>query len=377
MSIFSQKGPHIFLNPRLPSSRGEVISEIIHRQHVYKDHFWLMSSGTESAQLGKQKMVALSKEAILAAAAGVVKDFSLTQKDVYLKSLPTFHIGGLSIYARAHVAGFKVIEARETLAWSPEQFCELLQTERVSVASLVPTQIYDLVQRESAPPAHLRWIFVGGGALSSTLFEEARDLGWPLVLTYGMTETSAMVAANESFSGGLRKLSHVQDWRVEEDQRLSFSSPSLLSAYLFVSENGEHELYDPKVDGWYLSDDCGEIKNERLFLKGRASELVKIQGESVSLLEVQNLWDEHQKTVQNSSPALVVAVSEERRGFDLVLVTTGELPSSLLESFNQKVLPFQRLAAIHKVSSFPTSEMGKVSRAGLASLVSNKTNRQK
>lgn len=373
MNLFSQKGSHILFNPRLSPSRGEVIRNIILQQQIYKDHFWLMSSGTESAQQGRQKMVALSPEAILCAAEGVVRDFALTPKDVYLKSLPTFHIGGLSIYARAHVAGFKVIEARETLTWSPEQFLELLGAEQVSVASLVPTQVYDLVQKKSIPPASLRWIFVGGGSLSQSLFEEACALGWPLVLTYGMTEASAMVATKKSYKDGFQKLSHIKDWRVEKDHRLSFLSSSLLSAYLFVSLNEDHEFSDPKVNGWYLSDDCGEIKNGELMLKGRSSEFVKIQGESVSLLEVQNLWDQHQERVKNFSPAVVVAVSEERRGFDLVLVTTGDISRKLLEDFNQKVLPFQRLAAVQKVASFPANEMGKISRTLLASQISNKT----
>jgi o-succinylbenzoate---CoA ligase len=366
VDFFSSKQEHIFFNPRLDMEKQKRITMAIRAQGEIKDHFWLMSSGTESARLGKQKMIALSRDAILAAAQGVVTTFGLVATDIYLKSIPTFHIGGLSIYARAHIAGLSVIESHEGFAWSPEKFVELIKSKNVTVSSLVPSQIYDLVEKNISSPPSLRWIFVGGGALSPAIFERGRELGWPLVLTYGMTETSAMLAHAESFQQGAQRFPHISQWRAEPNGRLSFKGSSLLTSYLFADAFGQTEIVDPKIQGWYLSDDCGEIRGDRLFLKGRESEIVKINGETVSLLEILGLWEEHMRLHSMAVPSVILPLPEARRGFDLVVVVTKPIAPSLLESFNKKVLPFQRLQRSVQVSAFPLNEMGKVLRHKLA-----------
>jgi o-succinylbenzoate---CoA ligase len=374
IDFFSSQQEHIFFNPRLDIEKQKQITKAIHGQSEIKDHFWLMSSGTESARLGKQKMIALSRDAILAAAQGVVTTFELVATDVYLKSIPTFHIGGLSIYARAFVAGLSVIESHDGFAWNPDKFVELIKSKNVTVSSLVPSQIFDLVEKNISSPPSLRWIFVGGGALSPAIFARGRELGWPLVLTYGMTETSAMLAHSESFQQGAQRFPHISHWREEPNGRLSFKGSSLLTSYLFADGFGQTEIVDPKIEGWYLSDDCGAIKEDRLFLKGRESEIVKINGETVSLLEIQGVWEEHLRLNSLKVSSVVLALPEARRGFELVVAVTKPIPPSVLESFNKKILPFQRLQRSVQVSAFPLNEMGKVLKYKLAEQLSTTHN---
>jgi O-succinylbenzoic acid--CoA ligase len=370
IDYFSQPQEQIFFNPRLSEETQRSLRQAIQNQEKIGNHFWLMSSGTESARLGKRKMVALSREAILAAAAGVVETFQLTSKDIYLKSLPTFHIGGLAIYARAHLAGFPVLESDSGLGWSLETFISLLVRENITVASLVPPQIFDLVEKNITAPKSLRWIFVGGGALSAGLYKRARELGWPLVLSYGMTETCAMLAYNLDGYPGAQRLPQIKKWRVEKNGRLSFFGTSLLTSYLFADSEGQIEIVDPKVEGWYCSDDCGDIKDDLLYLKGRESEIVKINGETVSLLEVQALWEEHLQGMGTSQTMVVLPLPEKRRGFELLVASTVDIPAKYLETFNQKVLPFQRLQRVVRVSHFPLNELGKVLKAELVEKLS-------
>ena len=125
----------------------------------------------------------------------------------------------------------------------------------------MPKQIADLVQSECHAPPNLRTVLVGGDPLDSDLYEKAKNLGWPISLSYAMSEAASTI----SLDG--RLLPHLQAKLVQG--RLAFKGPSLLSG-LIDEERGFH---DPKVDGWFVSDDCGEISGNILRLFGRMSDL--------------------------------------------------------------------------------------------------------
>src|SRR5207244_12310235 len=97
-------------------------------------HVLVATSGTT----GDVKLVALSKEAILASAAAVNTRLGARRGDVWCCVLPTFHVGGLGIHARAHLTGSRVIG----MAWDPHAFA---RTE-ATLASLVSAQVHDLVR---------------------------------------------------------------------------------------------------------------------------------------------------------------------------------------------------------------------------------------
>ena len=56
----------------------------------------------------------------------------------------------------------------------------------MTIASLVPTQLARLIDRP--PPPSLRVVMLGGAPADPTLLERARDAGWPVAPTYGLTQ---------------------------------------------------------------------------------------------------------------------------------------------------------------------------------------------
>ena len=123
----------------------------------------------------------------------------------------------------------------------------------MTLASLVPAQVSDLVElasagsRESAGRRGRRRSIAGRSSTPS-----ARTLGWPLLPSYGMTETCSQVATATLRSPELLLLDHVEA-RTEPDGRLAFRGPSLLSGY--ATEGG---FVDPKTsDGWFVTEDLG------------------------------------------------------------------------------------------------------------------------
>jgi o-succinylbenzoate---CoA ligase len=304
----------ILLNPRLPLAEREYIEEHV-RNHQLGDHVWVMSSGTESQRGGRYKMVALSKTALQAAARGVNQIFSITDKDVIYNTLPSFHVAGLLQAYRAQLSGAKHIQAPE-LTWNVEEFCQNLLSSGSTVTSLVPTQIYDLVQAQKKAPAPLRCVFAGGGPLTDFLFQQAQALGWAACknlrndgdLGHGCLQRDAIerLASPPAFG---------KMGRAAVIRKSNFTARVLLTGYLLISllpaptpVSGTCQWLDPKQQGWFESDDRGMIENDELLLFGRESELVKIKGESVSLAELNDRWQRYSQEKRLFANSVIVSL---------------------------------------------------------------------
>jgi len=333
---FDSPRSHVLLNPRLPADERARLESLA---LPLEAHVFVATSGTT----GSMKLVALSKRAILASAEGVNERLGVTSRDVWLRVLPIFHVGGLGIHARAHLSGARVIAG----AWDARAFA----ASEATIASLVPAQVHDLVEGGLRPSKSLRAILVGGGAFDPRLCERARDLGWPVLPSYGMSECCSTVAIEDELLPQL-------DARSDSDGRLSFRGASLFTGY--ATEQG---LVDPKVDGWFASEDFGDADGRTLRVRGRAADFVKIGGESVDLKRLDAIVRE-----LAGDDAAIVAVPDARLGHVIHLATTVEA-APIVEAFNARVAPFERVRGVGRVDAIPRSPLGKLLRADLARLI--------
>ena len=231
---------------------------------------------------GAMKLARHDERTIGAAAAGFGAHFNLGRVDA-LGLLPPWHVSGLMAWARCiwsggryRVAGWKEVERGETRPDGAGGF-----------VSLVPTQLARLLGDAEAE-AWLRGfhaVALGGGPAWPDLLARARSAGVPLVLSYGMTETAAMVAAQlpEEFAGGDqscgRVLPHAR-LAVDGEGRVSVGGASLFLGY----------WPQTRADGGgdWRTDDLGEVDGKgRLHILGRADALIITGGEKVNPLEVE------------------------------------------------------------------------------------------
>jgi O-succinylbenzoic acid--CoA ligase len=176
-----------------------------------------------------------------------------------------------------------------------------------------------------------------------------------------MTEASSQIATAKGLSPELEVLSHIEV-RVDDAQRLSFRGPSLLSGYAFFDDRGRAAFHDPKVDGWFVSEDCGAVDGDTLRVFGRSGEFIKIGGESVDLGKLDAIFE----NLRGETDAAIVAVADDRLGHVIHLATTVPDASALVNAFNERVLPFERIRAVRRVAAIPRSPLGKLLRARLA-----------
>lgn len=352
----------LHLNPKLNKDLILQLQQAVAQQGS-DDCTYILSSGTESQKLGMYKLVGLTDHGLRVAAQSVIKKFGITSGDLVLNALPDFHVGGLAVELRAKLACHKVINYQSK--WDPQMFAKACFENKITYASLVPTQIYDLVISDIKSPSSLKFIFVGGGSLSNDLKLKAIELGWPLVLTYGMTETSAMISTTEVLSQSsedkMELLPHV-DMKIE-NQQTYVKSEALFSHYLFVNKT-EVKKIDPKLEGWFRLDDEINYDGGFLSVRGRKSELVKIKGETVSLLEIENILKDICLNKKINLDFYLTSRLHPRDENEIVLVSTTSAPEikKALDIYNQSCLPFQRILNTEQVSHIERTELGKVRR---------------
>lgn len=326
-------------------------------------HLWIATSGSSR---GVGRWVGLSREAVLASARAVNHHLQVQSGDVWINVLPTYHVGGLGIFARAFISQSEVVDMSFT-KWSAPEFWRELQTHKATLTSLVPTQVFDLVSAGLTSPPHLRAVVVGGGALSPALYLAARDLAWPLLPSYGLTECASQVATAslaslqkstlQNFIPELEVLSHVQT-KVDSDQVLSLKSPALLTGYAHYA-GGKWQLDDPKQDNWFTTEDRADLEGAHLRPYGRKDSQVKILGELVDLEKLNEILS--QLLLNYKVEAVLNPCADERRGWRLDLVVKGPLTEAekLWQAFNEAVAPFERTHGLYLVNEIPKSALGK------------------
>lgn len=360
----------VLLNPRLPAEQERHLRRLVSGSPDMPGHIWLAASGSS----GTFRMVALSRHAMLSSAAAVNAHVAATADDRWLRVLPLFHVGGLAIHARAHLSMSEVF----TSEWSPESFVQICARERISLSSLVPAQVSDLVGAGLESPSSLRAVFVGGGRLASGLRREARGLGWNLLPSFGMTECCSQIATStlddlEGDDPPLVLLPHLEV-RTTGNGVMAFRGESLLTGYA-IEREGEVILEDPKQDGWFVSEDVGRITQAGnrtvLEIEGRASEFFKIGGESTSMGRLDAVLADVLRTHASSTDAALVAVPDERLGWIVHMAAVDAEKAEVIRArFDERVLPFERIRKTHVVPAIPRSSLGKVLRHDLATLVS-------
>lgn len=370
----------LFLNPRLSEElQGHyqrVFKETAYR-HKLTSHLGFLTSGTTVKDAKSYKMVFLSKKAFLAAAKGLNSSVFVLASDVWLQCLPRFHVGGLAIEARSHLTNFTV--EKMLAAWDPINFHSLVELCKATWTSLVPTQVYDLVKAKLQGPSRLR-VLVGGGRVSPLLATQARELGWNLIPSYGMTEFCATVATIENEH--LKPLPHVQLSII--GGQLAVKSTSLFTAYAQVVK-GQIELTYPTLsNGYFITEDSATMMKQGPMLLGRFQDVVKISGELVSIPRLRDQWFDINGMNQAQS-FHIMAIPDERTENRVIMVIqkddqlrdhkviTGFQPVppviQNLAKFQSKVMPFERIKNIFAIDEIPRTELGKVQEKMITQMI--------
>ena len=350
---------HYFFDTTHPEAKK--FKALAGKMPFYPGHIYLFTSSFK-------KVVLLSKAAFLISARSVNRYLDCQPKGRWLIPLPLFHVAGLSVLARSFSGGYSFI--KQDGVWKAESFVKDLTSKKISYTSLVPAQVYDVVKKNLSPPNCLEFALVGGGRLSDTLYKKARALGWPLLPTYGMTETCSQIATagraslNKEDSPVLKILSHVA---VREKKGiLELKSPSLLTGYFCISSK---KFYDPKIsEGWFLTQDRGELKDGWIDLKGRFDEWIKISGHLVSLEKLSGRIEDIARKITSEKEFCLIALPHDRKGNQVALVTDCSdfnTTSKILNQFNKNLPVYEKVKSVYIIKKIPRTVLSKIDKVEL------------
>ncbi len=355
-----QSKNQIYLNPRFSEAERTTLFELkrVFESEIARNGFvFIASSGSSQSANESVKLIALPFSSLRSSAQRVNSYYNLNQKMNWGCVLPTFHVGGLAIAIRAALAKAKVYcsdWADFSLDWISEKNIQLL--------SLVPAQAYDIVGRNWRAPQCLRHVFIGGAALGEDMAQKMLELGWPLQITYGMTETASMIAVKKHPLAQAYTL--FPGLQLNSDQTLQCDS---LAEYSVQKIQGQVKIQKLQSSSGFRLPDEIELADHDLqsfILKGRKGDIVKILGEGVSLNEVRDRLESVLVSLKlNPLLATVTSQADERKGFDLILILESAVLSfkdEILNRYNDKARPFEKIQEVKEVQRIPRTSLGKI-----------------
>jgi len=314
---------------------------------LHQPAYLLQTSGSTS-----KKSFIHNLESIEPACRSFLKTFDLNSNDKWGLCLSTSHVAGFSILARSHFGKLKEPCAFE---WSSERLAAIVSENEITVLSLVPTQIFDLVQLNVKAPKNLKFVFVGGAKLSTELRKGAVQLGWPLIDCYGSTETFAQMSYSHNGQG----LTLFEGWeaRIEEGE-IFLKGPGLFTAEV------KDGVYRSRKSEWFPTGDLGSFEKGQLTITGKKSGLVKIKGSYFDFNKFKRIFTQN-LLEQNIDPSVcfLVCLQEDRDGAGVYMVSLLKVvPRHLLESFPE-------IKGVFHLKNVERSKLGKVQASSLSSVL--------
>ncbi len=263
------------------------------------------TSGTTSAP----RPIELTYGNFLWSALGSAVALGLDSRERWLCALPLSHVGGLSILLRSAIyATTAVVHER----FEEDRVLHALQTQQVTLTSLVATTLARLLDAGLEHPPALRSALTGGGPVPAALAQRARGAGVPVSLTYGLTESCSQATTTPVAEG--------------EHEPLS-AGPPLFCTRVRTAEDGEILIKGPTVapaalaaDGWLHTGDLGELDERgRLLVTGRKADTIISGGENVAPAEVEAVLEAHPQVLE----AAVIGRSDPRWGESVTAIVVA------------------------------------------------------
>lgn len=331
----------------------------------------VQTSGSE----GEPKGVCLSFRNHLASALASALNLGAQPDDRWLLNLSLDRIGGLAIMMRAAIYGTTVVVHDR---FDAEATWQSMCMDRITQLSLVATTLRRLL--DAAPdqscPEYVRTVMVGGGPVPASLIDEARDRGFPILPTYGLTETSSQIAtlspvapkSKRHTAGTPLALAEIEI-RDDENHALPVGSEGRIHvrgpmvAESYWSGDGPPEgILDS--DGWFRTNDIGSLDADGyLTVHGRIDNVINSGGEKIHAEEIENALALHESIAQ----AVVIGIDDPEWGqTPIALIVTKPCirldEVEIFEFLKGRLARHKCPRKIEIVDEIPTLQSGKPDR---------------
>jgi fatty-acyl-CoA synthase len=252
---------------------------------------------------------------------------TVTDRDVYLHTLPMFHCNGWGMPYAVTAMGVpqvvvRKVDGEELLRRIDEHGVTLLCGAPAVVAALLDAATARRAAGQEIPGRDtVRLIVAGAPPPSKTIERVEAELGWEFIQIYGLTETAPLLTIN-------RRPAEWDDLPGAERARLqSRAGAPAMGVQVAIDTGGEilarsnhvfagywqqpDDSAKVLVDGWFRTGDEGYLDpDEHLVISDRKKDVIISGGENVSSVEVEDCLYQHPAVAE----AAVIGVPDERWG---------------------------------------------------------------
>ncbi|MGW6461881.1 AMP-binding protein, partial [Streptomyces sp. NPDC055078] len=266
---------------------------------------------------------------------------SVDDRDVYLHTLPLFHVNGWGHPFAVTGMGGRHIMIRQIDGAEILRRIEEHGVTYLCAAPAVVATILDAAETwEGGIPGRdrVRVIVAGAPPPTRTIERVRRDLGWEFIQIYGLTETAPLLTMS-------RMRAEWDDLEPAEQARLlGRAGAPALGVRLMTDDDGEvlarsnHNLdgywdnpeatAEALAGNWFHTGDGGTLQDGCLTIADRKKDVIITGGENVSSIEVEDVLMSHPAVRE----AAVIGIPDEKWGelVTALVVVDGEVPADEL-----------------------------------------------
>ena len=335
----------------------------------------LYTSGTT----GRPKTVALSEHNILSNVQGCCDGTGFDDQQVMLAILPLFHAYGLTVTLLLPLVSGSTVVIAERFA--PRTVLGLIEQHRVSCIVAVPSQYRVLALDPTPCDASSLWLCIAGAERlpDTTEREFTAKFGHPVLPGYGATEVSPVISLNipqtnrpasvgrplpgvtvtaRSDDGGVCPVGEIGEICVE--------GPNVMLGYLNDPEATAKKIRNGVL---YTGDKGFFDADGYLYISGRADEMVKVGGEKIYPVELENAIER----IEGVEEVAIIALPDERHGLRLHAFVQrkpgAQLDEAALRAACREVLePHKIPRTFTFVENMPRTMTGKTDKRSLATV---------
>lgn len=310
---------------------------------------------TTSGSQADPKVALISRTNIISHCESFVRIIPLNSKTIWLNCMPMSHIAGVMIVYRCWFNNAAMLLHDE---FNARQVWQDLHRYHVTHISLVPRMLARLLDhcRGASPPKYLSHVIVGGDKLPESLYQRAQSTGWPVYVSYGMTEATSTIAIGRSPEK--LKILDGFDVKVSPEGVLKIKASMVISAYADSSVNSSIE------SEWLATNDQVELDKRYLKIIGRSDHMIISGGK--------NIAPEYIEELLSSSPGIDdIAIGKyipsdggDAWGNTIIALVCGDI-KQLKQWLEGHVKPCFQPKIFVAAKTIPRNALGKIDRKKL------------
>jgi acyl-CoA synthetase (AMP-forming)/AMP-acid ligase II len=301
---------------------------------------------------------------------------TISDRDVYLHTLPMFHANGWGMPFGITGVGGKHVVLRKV---DGAEILRRVDTQGVTLMCAAPAVIAAALDAAASwsgeIPGRERVRIVAAGAPppTRTIERVLDELGWEFIQIYGLTETSPLVTINRQRAEWDELSSH------ERARKLGRAGAPALGVRIAVDSEGEvltqsnHNLdgYWEQPDAteeaqrgnWFHTGDGGTIDDDGyLVISDRKKDVIISGGENVSSIEVEDALMSHEAVKE----VAVIGIPDEKWGelVTALVVTDGShvTPEDLITHCRANLAGYKCPKRVDFVAELPRTATGKLQK---------------